>query len=837
VRQLPSGTVTLLFTDIEASTRLLDALRDRYQELLADHHRLLRRAWEAHEGIEIDTAGDAFFVAFTRAEDAVHAAADAQRALAGHAWPDGAHVRVRMGMHTGTPALAGEKYVGLDVHRAARISAAAHGGQVLLSQTTRDVLDERALADLSVRDLGEHRLKDFDEPVWLFQLGEESFPPLKTISNTNLPRPASSFVGREQEVSQIVSLLRDGARLVTLSGPGGSGKTRLAIEAAAELVPEFRNGVFWVALATLRDPELVMETVAQMLGAKDGIAEHIGERELLLMLDNFEQVVEAAPELSSLLESCPNLRLLVTSRELLRVRGEVELAVPPLGEREAVELFSKRSQLEPSDDIAELCRRLDNLPLAVELAAARSSVLSPAQILDRLARRLDLLKGGRDAEARQQTLRTTIEWSYELLTKREQQLFVALSVFAGGCTLEAAEEVASADLDTLQSLVDKSLVRHSEERFWMLETIRDYAHDRLDASGTRAGAECAHAAYFLELTERLTPLLLGPKELDAFERFAAEHDNLRAALRFFIDSGDRDRALQLASGALQRFWRVRGLLVEGRAWLEEVLSGADGDPLLRANALRALGNMAGQQGDTETMLAAARDALDIPEASRDPILTIDCCVTVGNGMTLAGEYAEARRYLERAERLSREIDDRFRLGAAIGNLGNVAMYERDYERARALARDSVQLAREIGLDEFVANSLLNEALAAFHLAEYDEAEKLLRECFEHADAASSPATTACALEALGAVASARGDADRAVTLLGAARALEEEVEFELDPVEQRMHDEALERARAALTPERFETVWNGGKSMTPNEVAALVGRTLVTAAPYGDGSV
>jgi len=293
----------------------------------------------------------------------------------------------------------------------------------------------------------------------------------------------------------VVELLQDGARLVTLTGPGGSGKTRLAIESAAELVPEFRNGVFWIGLAALRDPALVVGTVAQTLGAKDGLAEHIGERELLLLLDNFEQVVEAAPQLGSLLESCPNLRILVTSRELLRIRGEVDYPVPPLQQPEAVELFCQRSRLEPSSDIAELCRRLDNLPLAVELAAARTSLLSPAQILERLAQRLDLLKGGRDAEARQRTLRATIEWSHDLLTEDEQLLFAYLAVFAGGCTLKAAQEVADADLDALQSLVEKSLVRHTEERFWMLETIREFALERFEQAGAAEELRRRRSAY------------------------------------------------------------------------------------------------------------------------------------------------------------------------------------------------------------------------------------------------------------------------------------------------------------------------------------------------------
>src|SRR5712691_6387976 len=321
---LPTGTVTFLFTDIEGSTKLLHELgSEAYARSLAEHRRVLREAFEAHGGVEVDTQGDAFFVVFPDAVHALSAAQEAQDALAEEA------IRVRMGLHTGEPLLTDEGYVGVDVHKAARIAAAGHGGQVLLSQETR------GRVPVEVADLGEHRLKDFAEPIWIFQLGDDDFPPLKTISNTNLPHPASSFVGREKEVAEVTTLVQDGARLLTLTGPGGSGKTRLAIEAAAELVPEFKAGVFWVGLAPLRDPTLVVESIAQTLGAKDGLDEHIGERELLLLLDNLEQVVEAGPDLASLVETCPNLKLLVTSRELLRVRGEVEYPVLPLAEPEA----------------------------------------------------------------------------------------------------------------------------------------------------------------------------------------------------------------------------------------------------------------------------------------------------------------------------------------------------------------------------------------------------------------------------------------------------------------------------------------------------------------------
>ena len=352
-RDLPSGAVTFLFTDVEGSTNLLHALGAvDYAQALAEHRRILRESFAAHGGVEVDTQGDAFFVAFPTALGALRAAAQGRDGLAS------GPIRVRIGIHSGTPHLTDEGYVGEVVHKGARIAAAGHGGQVLISATTAALIGTDGL-----HDLGEHRLKDFAEPIPIFQLGAQRFPPLKTISNTNLPRPASSFVGRDREAEEIVSLLEDGARLLTLTGPGGSGKSRLAIEAAATLVPKFKAGVFWVGLAPLRDPALVSETIGQTIGAKDGLADHIGERELLLLLDNLEQVVAAAPDLATLVEACPNLRLLVTSRELLRVRGEVEYAVLPLADPDAVELFCARAGTEPDEAVRQLCRALDNLSL------------------------------------------------------------------------------------------------------------------------------------------------------------------------------------------------------------------------------------------------------------------------------------------------------------------------------------------------------------------------------------------------------------------------------------------------------------------------------------------
>ena len=806
--ELPSGSVTLLFTDIEGSTRLLNELgAEAYEEALADHRRLLREAFARHGGVEVDTQGDAFFYAFPSGPEAIEAAGEGQQALS--VGP----IRVRMGLHTGRPHVGREGYIGEDVHLAARIAAAGHGGQVLVSQATR-VLVDRGLADL-----GEHRVKDFSEPVWIFQLGEERFPPLKTISNTNLPRPASSFVGREREVSDVVELLQDGARLVTLSGPGGSGKTRLAIESAAELVPEFRNGVFWIGLASLRDPTLVAESVAQTLGAKDGLAEHIGERELLLLLDNFEQVVEAAPELSLLLESCPNLRLLVTSRELLRVRGEVEYSVAPLAESEAVELFCARSRLGASDDITELCRRLDNLPLAVELAAARTSVLSPGQILERLSERLDLLKAGRDAEARQRTLRATIEWSHDLLSADEQRLFAKFSVFAGGCTLEAAATVCGADFDTLQSLVEKSLVRHTAERFWMLETIREFALERVEETGGAEVVRERYRAFFLELAELAGPELLARSSSIWYDRIEAEHDNFRAVLADALEHGRTDVALRIDAG-IRHFWWTRGYWSEGRRWLDSALAaGTESDPQLRFEPLWGAGLLAMWQGDVERGSAVAEEmlALATEEDARR-----------SGAMHFAGMVAEAHEDLDHAvelyeesARLARENGDTGILTIAVNNLGIIASHRGDHERALELFEEVLEINRDRNDRYFVALALSNLGATTLELGDVGRARDLLRDGLAAAREIGQVDLFICVIATLGVV-YAREDPARAVRLLGRADALRDETASrDDDPAERRVRDETEAELRGRLGEDAYAAAYAEGRALALEDALAL----------------
>jgi predicted ATPase len=809
-RQLPSGTVTLVFTDVEGSTRLLHDLgAESYAEALAEHRRLVRTAFVDLGGVEVDTQGDAFFYAFADAGSAVAAAAAANDAV--FAGP----IRIRIGLHTGTPHLTKEGYVGEDVHLGARIAAAGHGGQVLLSAATQAHLDG------GVTDLGEHRLKDFAEPVGIFQLGEERFPPLKTISNTNLPRPASSFIGRERETADVAELVRQ-HRFVTMSGPGGSGKTRLSIEAAADLVGEFKAGVFWIGLAAIRDPALVAETIGQTLGAKDSLADHIGARELLLLLDNLEQVVDAAPELAALVEACPRLHLLVTSREILRVRGEVEYAVEPLAQADAVTLFCERARLEPDETIAELCRRLDNLPLAVELAAARTSVLTPAQILDRLAERLDLLKGGRDADLRQQTLRATIEWSHDLLTGPEKQLFARLGVFRGGCTLATAETIVDADLDELQSLVDKSLLRHTGDRFWMLETIREYAVDQLDQPDVAQ----RHASHYLALGEEAYRHISVDQELWVGQ-LDAEHDNLRAALDHFEAQGDSQQGLQLA-GALHRYWYTRGHLREGRERVERLLVADKHPTQARARALDAAAVLALNQAD----------------------------------------YAAARQRAEAALALHRELGDLWGVAYAEMLLGALASGENDFETARRLSAEAEARFRELGDEYYARLSAANRGYYLQELGRLDEARDLLEGVLQGARAAGEERNEGAALGQLGQVAIMQdryltalqllveslriwnriGDVTMAARdLRRLSRALGElghpEPAAQVLSVSERMREEAgqwegwiggvnetiLALVHAQLDKDAFENAWARGKELTVDEAIELA----VESAPPG----
>jgi predicted ATPase len=807
-QDLPVGTVTLVFTDIEGSTRLLEELgSERYGELLVEHHRVCRIAWLEHGGVEVDTAGDAFFVAFPTASGALAAAAEAQLALAELG------LRVRMGVHTGEVAVAETGYVGFEVHRAARIAAAAHGGQLVVSETTA-----AAAAREGLIELGEHRFKDVDEPVAIYQLGGGTFPPLKTISNTNLPRPASSFVGREQELARVLAGFEHGARLVTLTGPGGSGKTRLAIEAATTLVPQFKAGVFWVGLASLRDPELVTETIAQTVGAKDGLAEHIGERELLLLLDNLEQVIEVAPDLSALVRACPNLRLLVTSREMLRIDGEVEYSVPPLAEPEAVALFCERAPTEPSDAIRELCARLDNLPLAVELAAARTKALSPAQILERLSQRLDLLRGGRDADPRQQTLRATIEWSHDLLSDEEQRLFRALSVFAGGCTLEAAEVVSDAELDTLQSLVEKSLVRFTNERYWMLETMREFAGERL-AEHPDAGLPRRHALWFLTLAEAawgVSGTAEHPDRLDALER---DHANLRVAVDWAIAAGETAMAVRFGE-ALWEFWYVRGHLVEGDTALRTLVElDAIGAELHHAWVTFGSGTIARARGDPER-------ASELHAEAFRKFDRLGVVAGMGSSLTdraadlwALGDVRAARASIERAIAILREAGPDRQLGHALNNYSYLLSQDGRYEEAAAAATDALDVLRGVGDRWAVAVTIGSLAVAELGAGRLERARVLFSTQLTESAAVSSVLSSSEALEGLASIEARTGRPESAARLWGASQARLREINSVLESAHDSNADQA--HVRAELGEARYEALLGEGAALTDDQALEL----------------
>ncbi|MEP6642184.1 MAG: adenylate/guanylate cyclase domain-containing protein [Gaiellales bacterium] len=709
---LPDGTVTFLFTDVEGSTRLLNELGpDGYAEVLAEHRSVLREAFQQHGGVEVDTQGDAFFVAFHTAPKALEAALEALRALS---------VPVRMGIHTGTPLLTPEGYVGADVHRAARIAAAGHGGQLLISAATAALLEGAPL-----RDLGEHRLKDLSAPERLFQLGDQKFPPLRALHHTNLPVPATSFLGRARELGEVMELIgRDDVRLLALTGPGGSGKTRLALQAAAAAAEGYPQGVWWVPLAPLTDAADVTPAAARALGGGGPLPEVVGNRRLLLLLDNFEHVAPAATEVSALLAACPRVDVLVTSRERLNLQGEQVYPVPVLAEADAMELFvararSARPDYEPDALVGELCARLDELPLALELAAARTSLLTSRQLLDRLGGRLDL-RGGRDAETRQRTLRATIDWSYELLDPPEQRLLVALSVFRGGWTLDGAEDVCDADVDLLQSLVDKSLVRRWESgRFGMLETIREFAAERL--------APDAREALLQRLLEHLLELLgpanLGDQEtgLPQISVAQAERPNIDVALAWA--SGARDATAGLALlAALELYWATNDP-VAGGVWVDRFLAaaGAEIAPRDLARALR--------------MRGAAYD--------------------------MTGQSDLSQQEYERASGIFRLLGDEGEAVHLMHRIASAALHEGDVERAIRLATDALEFDRREGHRRGEAMGLHTLARAAFAKGDRDEGIRLDYEAAAVAESVGFTWWRAVTLVTVAECLLAAGDADAA----------------------------------------------------------------------------
>ena len=760
--ELPTGTVTFLFTDIEGSTRLLHELgAEAYADALAEHRRVIREACSAKAGVEVDTQGDAFFFAFPSAPAAVGAAETLVEQLAS------GPVQVRVGLHTGTPFLTEEGYVGGDVHRAARIAAAGHGGQVLVSASTASLVEQK------LRDLGDHRFKDLSAPERVYQLGEGEFLPLKSLYRTNLPIPANPLVGRKRELIDLLRLFAD-ARLVTIVGPGGIGKTRFALAVAGEAAERYPDGVWFVDLTPLRDPALVLPSIAHSVGAETELTRHFADSHTLLLLDNFEQVVSAAGDVSSLLATCPKLEVLVTSRESLRIASEREYALRPLPEAPAVELFRQRAtHVAPDTEVdyavgADICEQLDRLPLAIELAAARVKVFDPETLRTKLEQRLPfLVSRSRDLPERQRALRSTIAWSYELLSDEEQLVFRRLSVSRGGATLEAIAAIAGADADLVESLVDKSLVRLRRGRFVVLETIREFALEELTASDEEAETRRRHAEFFLDVAESANlnagNLRPGGQRMDLA---IAEQDNIRAALDWAIASQDKAFGFRLAV-AMDQFW-VANDPTEGTRRYEALFNlPGDVDPGLRAEALRSYASSFHILGDQEAAARLYEESLDVYDGMGDDHGRAVLLHRFGILAMQRQDLAKARKLVEESHAIHERFDDAWGLAQTVGTLGAIERDAGNGGGAYALIADSADRAEGVGQLWWMAGMLVELAALSLEADRLEDAEAKARESLEIANPMRDYGGRVFGVGILACVAAERAELTKAGRLWGA----------------------------------------------------------------------
>jgi len=903
---LPTGTVTFLLTDVEGSTALWEAAPEAMRAALARHDRLFESSVYAHGGTPIRPRGegDSRFAVFASAPDAVAAALAIQRAFAAEPWPTLRPVKVRIGLHTGEAELRDGDYYGAAVNRCARLRGIGHGGQVLLTEAAATLARDRLPGDAGLLDLGTHRLKDLTRPERVFQLMAEDgpcdFPPLRALDSRphNLPVVRSALLGRERELGQAGALLlRDDVGLLTLTGPGGTGKTRLSLQVAADSIERFADGVFFVSLAPIADPALVPSTIAQVLGVREmggqsvleGLKEYLREKQLLLVLDNFEQILEAATIVAELLAAGAGLKVLATSRAALEVREEHELPVPPLALPDprrtpdpadlagypAVALFVERASATRPDfalseenaaAVAEICARLDGLPLAIELAAARCRLLSPAAVLARLERRLSLLTAGpRDLPERQRTLRDTIAWSYDLLDVAEQRLFRRMGVFVGGCTLEAIEPVCDPDgelgidlFDGVASLASKSLLRQDdvdgEPRFWMLETIREYALERLEERGETEEMRRRHAEHFVALAEESERGLEGREQSTWLARLDREHDNLRAALAWDAPMmSDRELRGRLAA-ALVYFWFMRGHYTEGRARLRQILRETDDLSMLtHAKAIYGAGFLARWQSEFRVADRLLDEALALYRVLGDPrgigttLLTLafravhrgafDRAVpmleeslaisraagiqyniarslnNLGFCALSQGDLDQAKTCLDESLAISRAMGDETSASVRLSHLGEVHRAQRSFTRAAACLEESLELARRHDFPDEIARTSQRLGRLAYDLGNCHRARVHLHEGLSLSTKIGNRLQIVELLEVFAAVIARWGQPASAARLLGASEQIRQILEVPVPPYLRAGYERQVAELRDLLGEEQFGTVWADGRAM------------------------